>query len=52
MLGLCALIILRRLECRSVILSMLGIVSCLVLRSWGQVLSPPIGVSASVNIMT
>ena len=51
MLGLCVLMISRRLECRSASLSMLGVVSCLVLRSWGKVLSPPIGGSASVNIM-
>ena len=51
MLGVCVLMILRRLKCRLASLSMLGVVSCLVVRSWGQVLSPPIGGSASVNIM-
>ncbi len=44
--------ILRRLECRSANLVTLGIVSLLFLLIWGQVLSPPIGGSASVNVMS
>ena len=42
---------LRRLECKSARLCMLAGVSFFVPRSWGQVLSPPIVGSASVNIM-
>jgi len=43
---------LRILECRSASLVMLGVVSLIVFRVWGQVLSPPTGGSASVNIMS
>ena len=42
---------LRRLECRSAHLVTLGGVSLLVFLIWGQVISPPIGGSASINIM-
>ena len=38
-LGVCVLMVLRRLERRSASLSMLGVVSCLFSRSWGQVLA-------------
>ena len=51
-LDLCARMILRRLECMSVNLFKLGGVSLLVLLIWGQVLSPPTGGSASVNVMS
>ncbi len=44
--------ILRRLECRSANLVTLGGASFLVFLIWGQVLSPPRGGSASVNIMS
>ena len=51
-LDVCARMILRRLEFRSANLVTLGGVSLLVLLIWGHVLSPPIGGSASVNIMS
>ena len=44
--------ILRRLECRLANFVILGGVSLLGFLIWGQVLSPPIGGSASVNIMS
>ena len=44
--------ILRRLECRSANLVTLGVASLLFLFIWGQILSPPIGGSASVNVMS
>ena len=50
-LVMCVLMRLRRLECRSACLVTLGGVSLLVLRVWGQVLSPLTGGSPSVNIM-
>ena len=43
---------LRRLECRSANLVTLDGVSFLGFLIWGQVLSPPTGGSASVNIMS
>jgi hypothetical protein len=43
---------LRRLECSSASLVMVGGEFLLVVRIWGQVLSPPTGGSASVNIMS
>jgi len=43
---------LRRLECKSASLVMVDGESLLVFRLWGQVLSPPTGWSASVNIMS
>ena len=43
---------LRRLECRSTNFVTVGGVSLLVLRIWGQVLSPPTDGSPSVNIMS
>ena len=49
-LDVCARMILRRLGCRSANLVTLGGVTLLVLLIWGQVLSPPIGGYASVNI--
>ena len=52
MLDVCARMILRRMECRSANLVRLGGVSLLVLLIWGQVLSPPVGGSASVNIIS
>ena len=52
MLGVCVLMSLRRLECRSASLSMLGVVSFFVSRNWGHVLSPPTSGFASVNIMS
>jgi len=48
----CVRMILRRLECKSANLVMLGGVSFPFFRVWGQVLSPPTGGSASVNIMS
>ncbi len=51
-LVVCDRISLRRLECRSASLVMLGGVFLIVFRVWGQVPSPPIGRSASVNIMS
>ncbi len=50
MLDACDRISLRRLECRSANLVTLGGVSFLVFLVWGQVLSPPTGGSASMNI--
>jgi hypothetical protein len=44
--------ILRKLECKSASMVMLGGVSLLVFRVWGQVLSPPTGGSASVKILS
>ena len=52
LLDVCVRMILRRLECRSAILVTLGVVSLLFLLIWGQVLSPPIGGSALVNVMS
>jgi len=43
---------LRRLECKSASLVMLGGVPFPCFRVWGQVLSPPTGVSASVNMLS
>ena len=51
-LDVCARMILRSQECRSANLVTLGGVSLLFLLIWGQVLSPPIGGSASVNVMS
>jgi hypothetical protein len=51
-LDVCVRMILRRLECRSANLVTLDGVSFLVLLIWGPVLSPSIGGSASVNIMS
>jgi hypothetical protein len=51
-LDVCARMILCSLECRSANLDTLGGVSLLVILIWGQVLSPPIGGSASVNVMS
>ncbi len=51
-LDVCARMILRSLERRSANLVTLGGVSLVVLLIWGQVLSPPIGWSASVNVMS
>ena len=51
-LDVCARVILRRLECRSGNLVTLGGVSVLALLIWGQVLSPPIGGSASVKVIS
>ncbi len=51
-LDVCARMILRSLECRSANLVTLGGVSLLVILIWGQVLSPPIGGSTSVNVMS
>ena len=52
MLGVCVRMSLRRLECRSARLCMLDGVSFFVPRSWGHVLSPPIGGYAFVNIIS
>ena len=52
MLNVCVRMSLRRLACRSANLVVLGGVFFLVFLVWGQVLSPPIGGSASVNIMS
>ncbi len=49
-LGVCDRVSLRRLECRSASLVMEGVEFWLVVRFWGQVLSPPTGGFASVNI--
>ena len=51
-LDVCVLMSLRRLECKSDSLVMLGGVSFPFFLVWGQVLSPPMGGSASVNIMS
>ena len=51
-LDVCTRIILRILECNSANLVTLGGVSLLAILIWGQVLSPPIGGSASVNGMS
>ena len=51
-LGLCVRMSLRRLECKSVSLAMIGGVPLSFCRAWGQVLSPPTGGSASVKIMS
>ena len=52
MLDVCALMVLRRPECRSANLVTLGGVSLLVLLIWGQVPRPPIGGLALLNIMS
>ena len=52
LLGVCFWISLCRLECRSTRLCVLGVVSLLFSRIWGHVLSPLIGGSASVNVMS
>ncbi len=51
-LDVCVRMSLRRLECRSANLVTLGGVSFFIFLVWGQVLSPPICGSASVNIMS
>ena len=51
-LCVCVRMSLRRLECISASLVMLGGVSFLGFRIWGQFLSPPTGGSASTNIMS
>ena len=51
-LDVCVRMILRRLECKSANLVTLGVVSLMFLFIWGQVLSPPIGGSASVDVMS
>ena len=51
-LGVCVRMSLRRLECRSASLVMLGSVSLFGFRIWGQVLSSPTDGSASLNIMS
>ena len=51
-LDVCVRIILRSMECRSANLVTLGGVSLPVLLIWGQVLSPPIGGSAAMNVMS
>jgi len=51
-LFVCVRMSMRRLECSSASLVMLDGVSLLVIRVWDQVLSPPTGGSASVNIMS
>ena len=48
----CVQMSLRRLECRSASLVVIDGVSLLVFRDWGQVLSPPTGGLASVNIIS
>ena len=52
LLGVCVRMSLCKLECRSARLCMLGGMSFLVPRIWGHVLSPLIGGSASVNVMS
>ena len=52
LLDVCVRMILRRLESRSANKVTLGGLSLLVLLIWGQVLSPPIGGYALVNIMS
>jgi len=51
-LGVCDRMSLRRLECRSASLVMVGGVPFPFCRVLGQVLSPPMGGSASVKIMS
>ena len=48
----CVRMNLRKLECKSAKLVMLGGVSLLGFRIWGQILSPPTGGSTSVKIMS
>ena len=50
--GMCVPMSLCRLEWRSAKLCMLDVVSFLVSRIWGHVLSPLIGGSASVNVLS
>jgi len=52
LLGVCVRISLCKLECRSAKLCVMGVLSFLIPRIWGHVLSPLIGGSASVNIMS
>ena len=52
MLDVCVQMSLRRLECKSANLATLGDVSFPYFRVWGQVLSPPTGWPASMNIMS
>ena len=52
LLGVCFRMSLGRFECRSVMLCVVGVLSLLVSRIWGHVLSPLIGGSASVNMMS
>ena len=51
-LDVCVRMSLRRLQSKLAILDMLGGVPLPFVRVWGQVLSPPTGGSASVNIMS
>ncbi len=51
-LGICVRVSLRKLECRSASLVILGGVSLFIFWSWGHVPSPPTGGFASVNIMS
>ena len=51
-LGVCVRMSLRRLECKSASLVMIGGVPFSFCRVWGHVLSPPTGGSASVKIMS
>ena len=51
-LDVCVRMSLRKLECKSASLVILGGVPFPFFRVWGQVLSPPTGGSASVNIMS
>ena len=51
-LDICVWMSLRKLECISASLVMLGGMSLIVFRVWGQVLSSPMGGSASSNIMS
>ena len=51
-LGVCVRMSLRRLECGSASLVMVGAVPFPFCRVWGQVLSPPTGGSAPVKIMS
>jgi len=50
-LDVCVRMSFRKLECKPASLVMLGGISVLVFRVWGQVLSLPTGGSASVNMM-
>ena len=52
LLGVCVRMSLCKLECRSARFCMLSGVSFFVSRIWGHVLSPLIGGSASVNVMS
>ena len=52
LLGVCVRMSLCKLECRSAMLCVLGVLSFLIPRIWGHVRSPLVGGSASVKIIS